>query len=512
MKKIVECVPNFSDGRRSEVYNGIADAIRTVTGLHILGVSPDADHNRTVITFAGTPEAVEEGAFRAIRKAAELIDLDEHEGEHPRIGATDVCPFVPVQGVSMAECVAMAQRLGKRVGKELGIAVYLYGEAATRPERQLLGKIRKGQYEKWREEVATNPDRAPDFGPAEPKSWGATVIGARQFLIAYNLYLSTNDVAIAQKIARAVRFSSGGLRFVQAMGFLVDGQAQVSMNLTNFEKTTIPRIQEMVKREAVQYGVQVTQAELVGLVPQKALLDSAKYYLQLDSLEDEQILELKLAEEERRAREEREPAGIQPPYEFINATAGKTATPGGGSVAALVGALGAALAQMMAGLTAGRKKYADVSDQAEAIVGQAEVVREQLTNAISQDIAAFDGFMAVIRDKSLTGTARTEAMQKATIRTGEVPLQVMRDCLTVAELSKQIVSIGNTNAITDGASGVLFARAAAEAAGLNVRINALGLQDEALAQAWRTEVDALNNQILELVEVVLDLTVTRGGL
>ncbi|MFN2181307.1 MAG: glutamate formimidoyltransferase, partial [Candidatus Promineifilaceae bacterium] len=289
MQQIVECVPNFSNGRDPEVYNKIAGVISAVKGVTVLDVSADADHNRTVITFVGSPGSVEEAAFAAIRTAAELINLDEHEGEHPRIGATDVCPFVPVKGVSIDQCVEIAQRLGERVGGELGIAVYLYGAAATRPEREQLSAIRKGEYELWKKEVATNRDRQPDYGPAKPRTCGATVIGARPFLIAYNLYLNSDNAEIADKIARGVRFSGGGLRFVQAKGFLVEGQAQVSMNLTNFARTPIYRVQEMVRREAARYGLSITKAELIGLTPQEALVDAARWYLQLDDMKDDQI-------------------------------------------------------------------------------------------------------------------------------------------------------------------------------------------------------------------------------
>ncbi len=268
----------------------------------------------------------------------------------------------------------MAQRVGQRVGEELGLLSILYGAAASRPDRESLSAIRKGQYEGWKAEVASNPDRQPDFGPAEPRRWGATVIGARPFLIAYNLYLNTDDVAIAESIARAVRYSNGGLRHVQARGFLVEGQAQVSMNLTNFEKTPVYQAQEMVKREAAQRGALVSRAELVGLIPHKALTDSALWYLQLGDLPDEQILELKLqqvaAEESLDTADNGTNASSEAsPTAFIDAVAAATPAPGGGSVGACAGALGAALAQMVAGLTVGRKKYADVDDEAQRRAG-----------------------------------------------------------------------------------------------------------------------------------------------
>ncbi len=502
MQQIVECVPNFSDGRNPQVYNGIADAIRSVRGTHVLNVSADPDHNRTVITFVGDLEAVEEGAFRAIAFAAKHINLDHHTGEHPRIGATDVFPFIPVKGATIADCVALANRVGKRVGNELGIAIYLYGDAAKRPSRKKLSTIRKGQYELWKQEVATNPDRQPDYGPAEPKTWGATVIGVRPFLIAYNIYLNSDNVEIADQIARDVRFIGGGLRNVQAKGFLVDGQAQVSMNLQNFEKTPIYRVQEMVRREAARYGLAIAKAELVGLTPQKAFMDTAKWYLQMEGMEDNQVLEYKLQEEA-----DKDIALT----EFVDATAAKTPTPGGGSVAALAGALAAALAQMVAGLTAGRKKYTAVDGDARAILAEASQLRQDLTAAIDEDAAAFEQVMAVWRDKSLAETAKAKAIEQATIGAGEVPLRVARLSRDAAKLAGKMAEIGNANAVTDGAAGAIMAHAAVQAAGLNVKINAVSLQNQDLALAWTQEVDALEAETAVLVQIAKEIAAKRGG-
>ncbi|MBN1965929.1 MAG: glutamate formimidoyltransferase, partial [Anaerolineae bacterium] len=288
---LVECVPNFSEGRRPEVVAQIVAAIRAVPGVTVLDTSSDADHNRTVVTFAGAPEAAAEAAFAGIATAAQLINLDEHRGEHPRIGATDVCPFVPLQGVTMDDCVALARQVGERVGRELGIPVYLYEAAATRPERQNLATIRKGEYEGLKESIRSDPYRDPDFGPAELGPAGATVIGARPFLVAYNVYLNTDNVEIAQRIARAIRHSNGGLRYVKALGLLVEGQAQVSMNLTDFHGTPVHQAVELIRREALRYGVLPTYSELVGLIPEDALIDAAMYYLQLDRFTRDQILE-----------------------------------------------------------------------------------------------------------------------------------------------------------------------------------------------------------------------------
>src|SRR5215468_6023248 len=282
---LVECIPNFSEGRRAAVIEAIVTAIQNADAVRLLDVSSDADHNRSVVTFVGSPEAVEKAAFAGIKTAAQHIDLDQHRGEHPRIGATDVVPFVPIRDVTMADCVAIAQRLGKRVGDVLNIPVYLYEAAATRPDRENLENIRRGEYEGLKEAIRTDPNRMPDFGPAALGTAGATVVGARPPLIAFNAYLTTADVDIAKKIAKAIRFSTGGLRYVKALGLLVEGKAQVSMNLTNFDKTPIFRAVEMIRREAQRYGVGIAYTELVGLAPEDALIDTARWYLQLDAFQ-----------------------------------------------------------------------------------------------------------------------------------------------------------------------------------------------------------------------------------
>ncbi len=505
MNRIIECVPNFSEGRRPEVVAAIVDAIRSAPGVTVLDVTSDPDHNRSVVTFVGSPETVAEGAFRGIAKAAELIDLDQHTGEHPRMGATDVVPFVPVKNVTAKECAAIARDLGRRVGDELGICVYLYADAATRPEREKLPDIRRGQYEGWKAEIGLKPGREPDFGPAVAKPWGATVIGARPFLIAYNLYLNSDRVDIADQISRTIRFTSGGLRFVQAKGFLVEGQAQVSMNLTNFDKTSLHLVQETVKRLAAQHGLTVTRAELIGMIPQKALTDAAKWYLQLHDLDDLLILENKLAQ-----------VAAQEPFDsgmdnFINAVASSDPTPGGGAVAALAGALAASLAQMVAGLTVGRKKYAAVNDQAQAVLDGAEGLRAQLTTAIAEDAAAFEAVMAAFRDKSVGDDQRAAAIETAMIHAGEVPLEVMRLSREVAGLLREIAGIGNVNAASDAGAAGFMAHAAVKTAGLNVRTNAVGLKDRALAQSWLDEVARLEEEMAELVGEIEGIAAARGG-
>jgi len=298
MKPIVECVPNFSEGRRLDAIDAIVKAMAQVPSVQILDVQSDSDHNRSVVTAVGSPQAVVEMAFQGIAAAADLIDLNHHRGEHPRMGATDVVPFVPVRGVTMQECVDLARQLGERVGRELAIPVYLYEEAATRPERRDLAYVRRGEYEGLKEEISTNPDRMPDFGPAELGTAGATAIGARPPLIAFNVYLNTDDVAPAKAIAGAVRHSSGGLRCVKALGLLVEGQAQVSMNLTDYRSTPIHRVVELIRSEAARYGLAITRCEVVGLLPARALFDAAEFYLQLQGFAQERILENRLTAED----------------------------------------------------------------------------------------------------------------------------------------------------------------------------------------------------------------------
>jgi glutamate formiminotransferase/formiminotetrahydrofolate cyclodeaminase len=507
MPEIIECVPNFSDGRNPEVYNAIADAVRTVRGAQVLDVSSDPDHNRTVITFVGNAQAVEEAAFRAIKCAAGLINLNQHKGEHPRIGATDVVPFIPVSGVTMEECVELAHRLGQRVGQELDIAVYMYARAATRPEREKLSNIRKGEYEAWREEVGRVPERDPDYGPAQPRTWGATVIGARPFLIAYNIYLDTDDLRTAKRIAGSVRASSGGLQNVQALGFMVEGQAQVSMNLLNFARTPIHRVQELVRREARQEGVSITHAELIGLAPQQAFLDAANWYLQVRDIEEDQLLEQRMA----RVDEEDQSLQRKVPEGFLEALADATPTPGGGSVAALTGALGAALVQMVGGLTLGRKKYADVHERVREMVDRAQRLRYELTSSIVRDAEAFDALFQTFRDKELAEPERSEAIEKATIAAAEVPLQVVRLCREATELALEMAKIGNVNAATDAASAGIVARAAAQIAALNVRVNAAGLEEDELAIRWTEEATRLNQEIDKLSLELQDVAARRGG-
>jgi glutamate formiminotransferase/formiminotetrahydrofolate cyclodeaminase len=478
MSQLIECIPNFSEARRPEVVDKIAAAIQSVEGAKLLDRSSDLDHNRTVLTFAGSPAAVEEAAFRAIRQAADLIDLNQHKGEHPRIGATDVVPFVPLADVSMEECVLLARRLGERVGSELQIPVYLYEYAATRPERTNLENLRRGQFEGLREEIQSNPDRKPDFGPAELGSPGATVIGARDPLIAFNVYLTTSDVEVAKKIARTIRQSSGGLRYVKALGLFVEERAQVSINLTNFRRSPIAGVVEMIRREAARYGTAVHHSEVVGLIPQAALVDAAVWYTQLDQFSPDQILESRLYETGMMA--ESSSGQLDSDAAFLEHMAAPTPAPGGGSAGAYAGALGAALAEMVAGLTVGRSKYSEVEAEMMAVRVQARKLRQELVHAVDDDAAAFEAVMGALRlpkDSDSAAAAREAAVQLATLNATRVPLLTARNSLHVMELAAQCAKHGNANAVSDAMSGAVLAHAALTAAGYNVRINLKTLKD-----------------------------------
>jgi glutamate formiminotransferase/formiminotetrahydrofolate cyclodeaminase len=512
MPALVECIPNFSEARRPEVVEKIAGSIASVNGARLLDRSSDLDHNRTVLTFAGPPAAVEEAAFLAIKTASELIDLNRHTGQHPRIGATDVVPFVPISGTTMEECVAMAKRLGKRVGRELQIPVYLYEAAATRPDRMNLENIRKGQYEGLKTEIGTDPNRKPDFGPAELGTAGATVIGARNPLIAFNVYLTTAEVDIAKKIAKAIRQSSGGLRFVKALGLSVDGRAQVSMNLTNFRETPIGRVVEMIRREAQRFGVGIHHSELVGLIPQEALVEAAVWYTQLDQFSPDQILESRINQNEDVSSADSHAASEG--ASFLDEVAAATAAPGGGSAAAYAGALGAALTAMVAGLTIGKKKYIEVEAEMQAIRVQAEELRKELTNAVEDDSAAFEVVMGAFRLPKGTDEeqqARQAAIQIATLNAARVPLHTVEDSVKVMELAERCARDGNLNAISDAMSGAALARAALTAAGYNVRINLNSLDDKSAGEKMLKELLELEKKADKIEKEIRKTMEVRGG-
>ncbi len=511
--RIVECIPNFSEARRPEVMEAIVQAVKSVPGISLLDRHSDQDHNRSVLTYVGAPEAVEEAAFRAIAKAAELIDLDVHRGEHPRIGATDVVPFVPISEVSMTECIEMARRLGKRVGSELQIPVYLYEEAATVPERQNLENIRSGQYEQLKSEISVNPARYPDFGPPKLGKAGATVIGARQPLIAFNVYLTTDDITIAQKIAKTMRNSTGGFRFVKALGLLVNGRAQVTMNLTNFHQSGISTVVETIRNEARRYGVAIHSSELVGLIPEEALIDTTSWYLQLEKFEKEQILEHRLYE----AITQSDTPIRQAPKEmsFIEDVAAGTPAPGGGSASAHTGALSAALVAMVGRLTVGKKKYASVEQDMWKMVEEAEELKTAFIQAVDDDAAGFEEVLTASRLPKATPEEqekRNAAIQQASIHASHTPLHVCELCTRLIQLAGTAVEKGNVNTISDGGSAAALCRAAFTGAGMNVRINLLSYAEAPEAKNLLDQLARLENNFSEVEKRINQAIIHRSGI
>lgn len=504
MSELVECVPNFSEGRNKSVVTAIAAEISRDRSIRLLDQEMNADHNRSVITFVGEAEAVLEAALRGVKKAAELIDLRHHRGEHPRMGATDVVPFVPVGTAALDGCVQLARRAGERIGSELGIPVFLYEAAATRPDRQNLADVRRGEFEGLAGAIGTDPDRAPDFGPvAIHPTAGATAVGARLPLLAFNVNLGTSDVEIAKRIAKAIRFQSGGLRYVKALGFALQerGIVQVSMNLVNTWGTPVQRVFALIRDEAERYGVPIVGSEVVGLVCQDALVDVAEHALRLESFSRDQILENRLVR--------RQGAAEQALPEFLDEVASAAPTPGGGSVSAIAGALAGALATMVARLTIGKKKYADAETRMREVEREGEACRRELLDLAVQDARAFEGYRAASRMSQRTPeevASRTGALAEAARLAAQVPLRTAQACVRVLELAQAVAEMGNENAVSDAGVAAWLARAGAEGAALNVRINLPSVSEEdraSLAKSARECVDrarALHEACVERVE------------
>ncbi len=521
MSRLVECVPNFSEGRDPAVIDAITQAIAGVAGVTLLDVDPGAATHRTVVTFVGEPDAAVEAAFVGIAKAAELIDMRQHTGAHARQGATDVCPFVPVGGVTVEECVELAKRLGARVGEALSIPVYLYEAAATRPERHSLADIRVGEYEALAEKLE-EPEWAPDFGPAEFNARaGATVIGVRPFLIAYNINLNTRNAKIAKDIGltmrekgRAKRDAAGkrvrdaegklvrvpGLPNCRAMGWYIEEykRAQVTMNLTDYSVTGMHTAFEKVEELAQAHGARVTGSEAVGLVPKQALLDVGRHFMSKQGMSlgvpereilEAAVLSLGLDEvapfvlEEKvieyRVAKER-PLVSMTVEAFADELSSDSPAPGGGSVAALAGGLAAGLVSMVAGLTYGKKGYTDRDEQMEQLGVEAQELKAKLTAAIDDDTAAFNEVMAcfgMARKTDQEKVARDAAIQQANKQATLIPLSVLELCPRVLELANEVADKGNVNSLSDAGVGGLMARAAAYGAHYNVLINLSGIND-----------------------------------
>jgi glutamate formiminotransferase / formiminotetrahydrofolate cyclodeaminase len=503
MKQLVECVPNFSEGRDPAKVAAILAAIREVADVFVLAHESDIDHNRSVITLAGAPEAVAEAAVRAVGKAAELIDLTRQTGAHPRIGATDVVPFIPVHGVTIDDCVALAKGAAREIWQRYRIPVYLYEAAAQRPERTNLEKIRKGQFEGLREEVLTNPDRAPDVGePRLHPTAGATVVGARKFLIAYNINLDTPDVEIAKKIAKTIRFSSGGLPFVKAMGVDLRARnlAQVSMNLTDFEQTPVHVVFEAVKREAERHGVGIVGSEIVGLIPRRAIEMTAEAYLKVENFSPAQVFENRL-EESLLAAQSRPSAGLaalaQP---FLDAVARPSPTPGGGSVAALAGALAGGIGQMVSGLSRKKKSLAAHVASFDAAIVAFRAASQELTEAIDRDASSYESVLAahrLPRETTEEQKQRDHAIQRAFEGAVQPPLAIARKAAEVFEKLGQLETIAAPSMVSDVRVGRMMAATAVRGALENVRINLESVTDAAFAAKARSEAQSLAARIAE---------------
>ena len=528
--RIVECVPNISEGRRKEVYEEIAQAAASVAGVSLLDVDPGWETNRTVITFVGEPEAVLEGAFQLVKRSFELIDMREHHGAHGRQGATDVCPFVPVSGVTMDDCVDLANRLGRRVGEELGVPVYLYEYAATRPERTSLAEIRKGEYEALPAKLE-DPEFVPDYGPSDfVPSFGAMVTGARKFLVAYNVNLNVTDKRWANRVAFDVRETGrtitdadgntvqqpGMLKAVRGVGWYIPeyGCAQVSMNLIDLDTTPLHVVFDACDTSARDRGIRVTGSELVGLVPKATIVDAGRHYLKrmgrspgvpesdlvhaaIRSLglnevasfdPSEKIIEEILAPER--------PLASLTVQGFADETSRDSAAPGGGSVAALAGALAASLAAMVSNLPQPKSDYADVKDRLEEIAERAQELKQDLLDAIDEDTWAFQKLMEAAR------SGDTVRSRSATLHAAEVPLGVAEACVEIAGLCRSALEVGMAASSSDAGVGAGMARAAAAGAAMNTYINLQDMTDDAEAAALLRRADAAVDRTDELATAV----------
>ena len=553
MSGIIECVPNFSEGRNMEVIKAITDAITSVEGITLLDVDPGADTNRTVVTFVGDKSSIVEAAFRGIKKASELIDMRNHRGAHPRIGATDVCPLVPVSGVSLEECVELSHQLAKRVAEELGIPVYLYEKSAQKPDRVKLENIREGQYEGLPEKLK-DPEWKPDYGEAKfnPRS-GATVIGVRDFLIAYNVNLNTRDRKLAHDIALTVRERGrlkrdkkgsiirdkngnplrqpGILKGVKAVGWYIDEYklAQVSMNITNYKVTPLHVAFEEVCKQAEKRGLRVTGSEIVGLVPKETLLMAGRYFLEKQGKcqgvpEDEiirvaiQTLGLNEVAEfdpdkkiiEYRIKQEtgKELVNLRV-KEFVNEVSTDSPAPGGGSVSALVGALASALSSMVANLTYGKKGYERHSRLMNEIAIKSQEIKDKLLSFVDRDTEAFNKVMDAMRLPKKTEEEKKEretAIQEATKYAAEVPLSVMKTCVDLLDCIDGLIRYGNVNSISDAGVAGLMARACIKGAGYNVLINAGSIEDKKFVEKLRKEVEEIETLAEKRVRAILRKT------
>ncbi|OLD01040.1 glutamate formimidoyltransferase [archaeon 13_1_20CM_2_54_9] len=495
--RLVECVPNFSEGRRKEVVDAITGEIESVPGVTLLDVESNPDHNRCVISFVGEPFSVKEAALAAGRMAVKLIDLNHHKGEHPRMGAVDVVPFVPLSGVTMEDCVGLAREFGKEFAEQLHVPVFLYEEAATTPDRHNLADVRDGEFEKLRDEIGKNPTRKPDFGPEKiHPTAGATAVGAREILIAYNANLGTSNLSVAKKIAHELRSKDGGLAFVKALGFELKerGIVQVSMNLTNFRKSQMFKAYEMVRLFAERYGVPVVGSEVVGLVPMDAIIDSAEFYLRLENFSRDQILEEKLFAPRLDTLTDHSLSL------FSEEVASRKATPGGGSVSAYMGALGAGLVCMVARITLGKREPTGNSVRLTEIVSEGEKLRQKLLSLVVEDAAAFDSVIQAYKLPKDNADTRTRAIQAATIKATEVPMSTIELAHQSLKLAGELADIGTTSALSDVATAVAASMGAVEGAASNVLINLNPIKDKSYVDKISKRLTALRSEASKLAD------------
>ena len=502
MKRLIECVPNFSEGRDPAKVDALVQVMSSVPAVYVLDREMDADHHRCVITLAGEPDAVAEAAILGTGKAMELIDMTVHKGAHPRVGATDVVPFIPIEGVTLEDCVALARRVGNEIWRRYRIPIFFYEAAANRPDRVNLENVRKGQFEGLREEMKKNHDRQPDVG--EPKlhpTAGVTVVGARKFLIAYNVNLNTSDIGVANKIARAIRFSNGGFRYVKSMGVELKARklAQVSINLTDYEQTPMHRVYEMVKREAERYGVMPVGSEIVGLVPKKAIEMAADYFLQLENFSPSQVFENKLAAALGGSPfEAKEGKLAQLARPFVDAVAEPSPTPGGGSAAAFAAALAAALGQMVAGLSRKKKSQFLHVEKLSEHVDALRRIADEFTAAIDRDANSYDEVMAAFKlpkGNSEESRAREQALETATKGASEVPLEVAGKAANLIDRLVQLEAISSASMKSDLLVARLMAVAGAKGALANVEINLEALKDASYVAQMRGKVDELRKRL-----------------
>ena len=510
MKRLIECVPNFSEGRDTSQVVALVDVMRGVPGVFVLDRESDADHNRSVVTLAGDPYAVAEAVLRGVGKAAELIDLTRHTGAHPRIGATDVVPFIPIEGYTIDDCVALARRVGREIWERYRIPVYFYESAATRPDRVNLENIRKGQFEGLRDDALRDPDRAPDVGePRLHATAGAIAVGARKVLIAYNVNLNTQDVAIAKKIAKAIRFSSGGLRYVKAMGvdLKARGLAQVSINLTDFEQTPLHRVFEMVKCEAEFHGCAIVGSEIVGLIPRKALELTSEFYLQLENFSPAMVLENRIASALEAAPspslgQGKLAAMAQP---FLDAVSAPTATPGGGSVAAMAGALAASLGEMVASLSRQKKSQSAFVEDLTASIENMRQAARALAAAIDRDAQSYEAVMLAFKLPKETAedrATRDAAIQSATRHAAEVPMETAVAAVEVFEKLVQLEAVAAPSMLSDLHVGRWIAAAAARGALENVAINLASLHDSSYISDMKSRAEAVQARLAALPAMI----------